>query len=147
VELIDEKEVEIPVIAGQIPANGNGGAEGEAAAEDVLVFTAASTCPEQGWRRLAGESSAWVVLANANDLDSLRSTRADLQFIKTLGDVPCVIATYVSMADDELSHKQIAKTLGLDAGTPVMACQLRDRESVTDVVRAALELAAARAAG
>ena len=147
VELIDEKEVEIPVVAGQLPANGNGGGESAAAGEDVLVFTAASTCPELGWRRLAGESSAWVVLANANDLDSLRSTRADLQFIRTLGDVPCVVATYVSMADDELSQKQIAKTLGLGTGTPVMACQLRDRESVTDVVRAALELAAARAAG
>jgi hypothetical protein len=144
VELIDEKEVEIPVVAGQLPANGNG--EGGAAGEDVLVFTAASTCPELGWRRLAGESSAWVVLANANDLDSLRSTRADLQFIKTLGDVPYVVATYVSMADDELSQRQVAKTLGLDAGTPVMACQLRDRESVTHVVRAALELADARAA-
>ena len=147
VELIDEKEVEIPVVAGQLPANGHGGGEGESAAEDVLVFTAASTCPEQGWRRLAGESSAWVVLANANDLDSLRSTRADLQFIKTLGDVPYVVATYVSMADDELSQKQVARTLGLDAGTPVMACQLRDRGSVTDVVHAALELAAARDAG
>jgi hypothetical protein len=55
-----------------------------------------------------------------------------------------VIATYVSMADDELSQKQIAKTLGLDAGTPVMPCHLRDRESVTDVVRRALELAATR---
>ena len=78
------------MVAGQLPASGNGGGEGAAAAEAVLVFTAASTCPESGWRRLAGESSAWVVLANANDLDSLRSTRADLQFIKTLGDVPCV---------------------------------------------------------
>ncbi|HEX5642162.1 MAG TPA: DUF4388 domain-containing protein [Thermoleophilia bacterium] len=148
VELIDEKEVEIPVVAGQMPAqgNGHGGGEGEGAgpAEDVLVFTAASTCPEQGWRRLAGESSAWVVLANANDADSLRSTRADLQFIRTLDDVPYVVATYVSMADDELSPKQIARALGLDAGTPVLACQLRDRESVAGVVRAALDLAAAR---
>jgi hypothetical protein len=146
VEMIDEKEVEIPVVAGQIPANGNGRGEDEAA-EDVLVFTAASTCPEQGWRRLAGESSAWIVLANANDLDSLRTTRTDLQFIKALGDVPFVVATYVSMADDELSPKQIAKTLGLDASTPVVSCQLRDRASVTDVVHAALKLAAARAAG
>ena len=155
VEMIDEKEVEIPVVAGQLPANGNGNGngngggrgEGVAAAEDVLVFTAASTCPEQGWRRLAGESSAWVVLANANDLDSLRSTRTDLQFIKTLGDVPFVVATYVSMADDELSQKQVARTLGLDASTPVIACHLRDRDSVTEVVRAALGLVAARTTG
>lgn len=149
VEMIDEKEVEIPVVAGQLPANGDGrgGGEGAPAAEDVLVFTAAATCPEQGWRRLAGESSAWVVLANANDLDSLRSTRADLQFVKALGDVPCVVATYVSMADDELSQKQVVRTLGLDASTPVIPCHLRDRDSVTEVVRAALSLAAARGAG
>jgi hypothetical protein len=145
VELIDEKEVEIPVVAGQLAMNGNGhghgnGAEGEedSAAEDVLVFTAAASCPEQAWRRLAGESSAWVLLANANDVDSLRSTHADLQFLKDLGDVPYVVATYMSMAGEELSAKQIK--------TPVLQCQLRDRESVADVVRAALELAAARPA-
>ena len=143
VELIDEKEVEIPIVAGQLPANGNGNGDTEGVAdEDVLVFTAAASCPEQAWKRLAGESSAWVLLANANDRDSLRSTQADLEFVRRLGDVPLVIATYVSMADDELTPKQIAKALGLDATTPVMQCQLRDRESVTGVVRAALELAA-----
>jgi hypothetical protein len=149
VELIDEKEVEIPVVAGQLQLNGNGnGNDGEegAAAEDVLVFTAAASCPEQAWKRLAGESSAWVLLANANDVDSLRSTRADLQFLKDLGDVPYVVATYMSMAGEELGAKQVAKALGLAAGTPVLQCQLRDRASVADVVRAALELAAARSA-
>jgi hypothetical protein len=148
VELIDEKEVEIPVVAGQVPLNGRGGHGGEGAdgaAEDVLVFTAASTCPEQAWKRLAGESSAWVLLANANDVDSLRSTRADLQFLKGLGDVPYVVATYMSMAGEELTHKQIVKALGLDAATPLMHCQLRDRDSVAGVVRSALDLAASRA--
>jgi len=147
VELIDEKEVEIPIVAGQLSSgngNGNGGGEtGEDA--DVLVFTAASSCPEQAWKRLAGESSAWVLLANANDLDSLRSTKADLQFLKGLGDVPYVVATYMSMAGEELGQKQISKALGLDSATPVLQCQLRDRASVADVVRTALELAAARA--
>jgi hypothetical protein len=149
VELIDEKEVEIPVVAGQLLANGNGnGSGGEAAdggapAEDILVFTAASTCPEQAWRRLAGESSAWVLLANANDVDSLRSTQADLEFMKALGKVPFVVATYMSMAGEEMTAKQITKALGLDARTPVMPCHLRDRASVASVVRAALELAAA----
>jgi len=136
VELIDEKEIEIPVVAGQLPANGDGPAD-----DDVVVFTATSACPEQAWKRLAGESSAWVLLANANDSDSLRSTKADLEFVRSLGDVPLVVATYVSMADDELTVKQIVKALGLGAGTPVIPCHLRDRESVTGVVRAALELA------
>jgi hypothetical protein len=46
----------------------------------------------------------------------------------------------MSMADDELSTKQVAKALGIDASVPVIRCHLRDRESVTSVVRAALEL-------
>jgi len=144
VELIDEKEVEIPVVAGQLPAGGNGDG-GVGGGEDILVFTAASTCPEQAWKRLAGESSAWILLANANDADSLRSTSADLQFVRGLGKVPFVVATYMSMAGDEMTEKQIARALGLDARTPVLPCQLRDRESVASVVRAALELAAADA--
>ena len=153
VELIDDKEVEIPVVAGQLPLNGNRGSAGDggpAGSEDggdVLVFTAAAGSPEQAWRRLAGESSAWVLLANANDVDSLRSTRADLQFLKGLGGhVPCVVATYMSMAGEELGAKQIVKTLGLTSGTPVLRCHLRDRESVVGVVRAALDLVAARSA-
>ena len=60
--------------------------------------------------------------------------------MRSLGDVPLVVATYVSMADDELSSKQVAKVLGIDAEVPVMPCQLRDRESVIGVVRAALAL-------
>ena len=143
VELIDEKEVEIPVVAGQLPASGNGTRRRGAAAEDVLVFTAATTCPEQAWQRLGRRSSAWVLLANANDVDSLRSTRADLEFVKGLGKVPFVVATYMSMAGEEMSAKQIARALALDARTPVLPCHLRDRESVASVVRTALELAAA----
>jgi Domain of unknown function (DUF4388) len=143
VELIDEKEIEIPVVAGQLPASGNGDGGGGGGGEDILVFTAASTCPEQAWRRLAGESSAWVLLANANDADSLRSTRADLAFVRGLGKVPYVIATYMSMAGEEMTAKQITRALGLDQRTPVLSCQLRDRESVASVVRAALELVAA----
>jgi len=139
VELIDEKEIEIPVVAGQLPVSNGDGMEG-IAPEDVLVFTASASSPEQAWARLAGESSAWILLANANDADSLRSTLADLEFVRSLGDVPMVVATYTSMADEELSAKQIAKALGIDAKVPVISCHLRDRESVTGVVRAALEL-------
>ncbi|MFA4965826.1 MAG: DUF4388 domain-containing protein [Thermoleophilia bacterium] len=139
VELIDEKEVEIPVVAGQLVFGGGDGEGGEAAAE-VLVFTAAASAPEQVWRRLGGESSAWVLLANANDADSLRSTRADLEFVRSLGDTPLVVATYVSMAGDEMSSAQVAKHLGLHRDVRVLPCQLRDRDSVTAVVTAALEL-------
>jgi hypothetical protein len=46
----------------------------------------------------------------------------------------------VSMADDELSPRQVAKALGVDASVAVIPCHLRDRDSVTGVVKAALEL-------
>jgi len=46
VELIDEKEVEIPVVAGQLPLSNGDGEEATAAAE-VVVFTAASSSPSR----------------------------------------------------------------------------------------------------
>jgi hypothetical protein len=138
VELIDEKEIEIPVVAGHVPA----GEEDASPGTEVLVFTAAASAPEQAWRRLAGDSSAWVLLANANDEDSLRATRADLAFVRALGDVPMVVATYVSMADDAVPTKTVQRILGLDGKVPVLPCHLRDRESVSAVLRAALGHAA-----
>jgi hypothetical protein len=148
VELIDDQEVEIPVIAGQLYLGPEPGAEPEASelavnTEDVVVFTAAASSPESAWRRLGGESSAWVILANANDLDSVRAARKDLAFVRSLGDVPLVVATYMSMPGDELTAKQITKALGVDSSVPVLPCHLRDRESVFAVVRTALDLAQA----
>jgi hypothetical protein len=145
VEIIDEKEVEIPIIAGMVPlATGNGAeASDEHAAggdSEVLVFTASASSPDQAWKRLGGDSSAFVILANANDVDSLRSTRRDLEFVRSLGEVPTVVATYVSMGDDAVSSEQVAKTLGLNGSTPIVSCQLRDRDAVLAVVAKALEL-------
>jgi Domain of unknown function (DUF4388) len=143
VELVDEKEIEIPVVAGHVPAIADADDLEEArteAGEDVLVFTAAASSPDKAWQRLAGDSSAWVLLVNANDEDSLRAARQDLAFVRSLGEVPLVVATYVSMADDGASPKQVQKILGLDGAVPVMPCHLRDRDSVSAVVRRALTM-------
>ena len=139
VEIIDDKEIEIPVIAGMVPLAAG---VGKGAGDDALVFTASAASPDKAWKRLGGESSAFVILANANDVDSLRATRRDLEFVRSLGDVPTVIATYVSMGDDAVSVERVAKTLGLNGTTPVVACHLRDRDSVLAVVAKALELVA-----
>jgi len=104
------------------------------------VFTASASSPEQAWKRLGGESSAFVILANANDVDSLRATRRDLDFVHALGDVPTVLATYVSMGDECVPAKQVAKTLGINGDVPVLPCRLRDRDSVMAVVKQALAL-------
>jgi len=139
VELIDDKETEIPIVAG-IVTLGAAGDDGDEA--ETLVFTASASSPDQAWRRLGDETSAFVILANANDVDSLRATRRDLEFVRGLGDIPTVLAAYVSMGDDGVTAEQVVKALGLNGSIPVMPCQLRDRDSVTAVVARALELAA-----
>ncbi len=145
VEIIDDKEVEIPIVAGMVPLTTGAGkaASDEHAAggeSEALVFTASASSPEQAWKRLGGDSSAFVLLANANDVDSLRATRRDLEFVRGLGDVPTVLATYVSMGDDPVAVDEVAKALGLNGSTPIVSCQLRDRDSVLAVVARALEL-------
>jgi hypothetical protein len=54
--------------------------------------------------------------------------------------MPIVVATYVSMDEDSLNPAAVAKTLGLTDDIPVMACTLRDRDSVEAVVKKAIEL-------
>jgi len=145
VEIIDDKEVEIPIVAGTVTLvtdAGNAASEQRAAGgeSEALVFTASASSPEQVWKRLGGDTSVFVLLANANDLDSLRATRRDLDFVRSLGGVPTVLATYVSLGDDPVAMDEVAKALGLNGSTPILSCQLRDRDSVLAVVTKALEL-------
>jgi hypothetical protein len=133
VEIIDDKEVEIAVLAGRMALDGGPDEEG------ILVFTAPASASDEAWLRVAGQADAWVVLANANDIDSLRSTRLDLEFVRGLGRLPLVVGSYVSMADEEFSSARVAEILGLGADVPVIPFHLRDRESVVAVVRGVLQ--------
>ncbi len=134
VELIDEKEVEIPVLIGKT--------EPDDGPEEVLVFTAPATASDEAWLRVAEGTSGWIVLANANDLNSLRATRLDLDFVRRFGGVPLVVGSYVSVADEELSAEDVGMILGLDAGVPVVPCNLRDRASVLAVLSRVVQMAA-----
>jgi hypothetical protein len=133
VEIIDDKEVQIPMLAGRVSREGNVDEDG------ALIFTAPASASYEVWMRVAGQSTAWIVLANANDSDSLRSTRLDLEFVRGLRGVPFVVGTYVSMADEEFSRDQVAAILGLDASVPVIPFHLRDRDSAVAVVRSILQ--------
>jgi signal recognition particle receptor subunit beta len=137
IELIDEKEIEIPIHAATFGPNGDG--EGQ----ETLVFTTSVGAPEQAWRRLASEGSAFVVLVNANSTDSLRASARDFEFLRSLGDPPLVVATYVSMAEDAVEPETVRKALGLGKKTLVLPCSLRDRGSVSEVVAAAVRQLAA----
>jgi hypothetical protein len=142
IELIDEREVEVPMVAATYTPNGAAADDQMPAANggEALVFTAAVSSPEEIWRRFAEQSSAFIVLANANSTDSLKSSVRDLNFVRKLGDLPIVVASYVSMDDDSLDPAAVAKALGLPEQIPVLTCSLRERDSVEAVVKKALEL-------
>ena len=143
VELVDDREIEIPMVAATYMPDGvvaddydaPRGKDGTA-----LVLTATVSSPEEIWRRFAEQSSAFIVLANANSIDSLKASVRDLGFVRKLGAMPIVVATYVSMDEDSLNPAAVAKTLGLTDDIPVMPCSLRDRDSVEAVVKKAIEL-------
>jgi hypothetical protein len=138
VELIDEKEVEVPIVAGSLPA-----AEAEAESlesVDVLVYTSIAAVPDAIWRRVARDASAFVVLVNANDADSLRNARRDIEFVQGFDSVPTVVATYTSMSADAVEPDVVKATLGTPGSIPIVPCSLRDRDSVVGVVRTAVQL-------
>jgi len=141
VELIDDREIEVPMFAATWSGNGARHDDDSPAVDgETLVVTAAVSSPEEVWRRFAEQSTAFIVLANANSLDSLKASVRDLGFVRKLGEMPIVVATYVSMEEDSLEPKTVAKTLGLSDSIPVLSCVLRDRASVEAVVRRAIEL-------
>jgi hypothetical protein len=140
VELIDEKEVEVPIVAGSLAATEEGTAAELDEAVDVLVYTSVGSLPGPAWERVARDASVFLVLVNANDADSLRTARHDIDFVKGYDGTPFAIATYTSMGGDAVEPDAIRRALGVDDGVPVAACSLRDRASVVGIVRMAVEL-------
>ena len=74
--------------------------------------------------------------------DTAKLSVRDLNFVRKLGTMPIVVATYVSMEEDSLDPAAVAKAMNLADGIPILTCGLRDRESVEAVVKKALELIA-----
>ena len=142
IEMIEEREIEIPMVAATYAMDGADEDTDVATpgAGETLIYTASVSAPEQAWERLAGQSSAFIVLANANSLDSLKAAVRDLAFVRKLGELPIVVATYVSMEEETLDPKAVAKTLGHAGSLPVVECNLREKASVEAVVKKALEL-------
>jgi hypothetical protein len=140
VEMIDDKEVEVPILAAVHKPQSATDDIDPSSADETIVFTAAVSSPEEAWRRLAKQCAAFIVLANANSVESLRASVRDLTFVHQITDAPVVVATYVSMDEDSLDAAAVAKTLRLADSIPVLQCDLRDRESVVAVLEAAVEL-------
>jgi hypothetical protein len=134
VEIIADEEVDIPIVAGCVPKP-----DRETADDNIFVFSVAASAPEAALKRLAGGASAWVLLADACDPDSVAALRAEIDLIASLGAPPTVVATYSSAFGQGLSPQQVAEALGLGPDIPVVPCRLRDRDAVMAVVDAVVQ--------
>lgn len=103
------------------------------------MFTVAAAAPPSALIRLAGQSSAWIVLVDARDEDAASASRGDVEFAGSLGSVPMVVAAYEPVAGRGLRPERLSEVLGLDLDTPVVPCRLRDADSALDVLDAAVE--------
>lgn len=131
VEMIDDHEVEIPIVAGRVRV-GIGDDDGTG----ILVFSVAASAPQSAVGRFAGPSSAWILLADVHDEASVRAMREHVDFVQSLGSAPFVVAAYAPIVGEGLSPEQVAAILELDAAIPVIPCRLRDTESVSRVIMA-----------
>lgn len=130
IESIDDEEVEVHIAAG-VREDEDGGA--------LLYFCEAHT-PPSVIRRMAFETSGFIVLVNINSRDSVHVARADVALMEEIGDKPWVVATYASLVDEKVNEQQVRDLLQLPSRVPVVNCNLRDPEETSTVVGALMRL-------
>lgn len=118
-EHIEDEEVEVRVEAG-VRDRGPAGS--------CLIYTPDSRTPAEVLRRLAFETSGFVLLVNINSRDSVVASRADAALMKEIADRPYLVATYASLADERIEEEHVRELLSLPESVPVVNCGLRDPE-------------------
>ncbi|MCZ7665048.1 MAG: DUF4388 domain-containing protein [Thermoleophilia bacterium] len=129
-EEIEGEEVELHLSAGVREHDGQG----------LLIYAPESRMPKTIWRRMALETSGFVLLVNINSSDSVVVSRDDVALMTEIGDRPYVVATYASMADEKIEEHQVRELLELPGTVPVVHCGLRDPAAVDAVIGALLRL-------
>jgi hypothetical protein len=130
VETIGEDELEVHISAG-VREDDQGG---------TLVYLCESRTPLQVIRRMALETSGFVLLVNINSVDAVQASRPDVSLLQDMGDRPFVVATYASLADEKVTEEQVRQILQLPPRVPVLNCDLRDPEETGAVVQALVSL-------
>jgi hypothetical protein len=131
IELLEDEEVEVRISAGVREADDEDG---------LLIYAVEARTPSSIIRRMALETSGFVVLVNINSRDSVVISRADIALMETIHDRPYVVATYASLADEKVSEQQVRDLLELRDRIPVLPCSLRNIEQTAAVMRAVREL-------
>ena len=142
--VVDEEEVEVPIIAVTLPAApeatpqvGRAESGGESGLE-TLVLTMAEGTPEAAWQQLAARCAAGILLVNANSVESARASTADLAAARAVGPLPFVLVTYVSVVEEGLPAQAVSEALRLDEAVPMLSCELRSHQDVMAALQAAL---------
>jgi hypothetical protein len=131
VETLEDEDVEVRIVAGVREAPGE---------ETLLVYAVESRTPESVVRRMALETSGFIVLVNINSTDSIVVSRADIALMEEIHERPYVVAAYSSLVDEKIGMERVRELLDLRERVPVIPCQLRNPEQGTAVIRALLEL-------
>lgn len=125
-EMVNEEEVEVRMSA----------AIREEESDSSLVYFCESRTPASVIRRMALETSAFVVLVNINSSDSVIASRRDVALMREIGDRPWVVAAYASMVDEKITEEQVRTILELSDKVPVVPCNIRDPAETSAVMAA-----------
>lgn len=126
VETLDEEEVQVRIHAGVREDDSGSG----------LLYCCESRAPSQVVKRMALETSGFVLLVNINSRDSVVVSRHDVALMEQIADKPYVVALYASLIDEKVTEEMVRDLLPLRDRVPVVSCNLRDPEETTAVLDA-----------
>lgn len=126
IETIDDEPVEVRISAGVRDAEEGG----------ALLYFCENRTPVSIVKRMALETSGYIVLVNINSRDAVMASRTDIALMGDIGDRPYVVAAYASLVDEVVSADQVRTLLELPDRVPVLMTGLREPEETAAVVSA-----------
>jgi hypothetical protein len=130
IENIDDEPVEVRISAGVRDAE-----DGSA-----LIYFCENRTPTSIIKRMALETSGYVVLVNINSRDAVVASRPDIALMAEIADRPYVVAAYASLADEIVSTDEVRRLLELPDRVPVLVTGLREPEETAAVIVALIDL-------
>jgi hypothetical protein len=130
IENIDDEPVEVRISAGVRDAE-----DGSA-----LIYFCENRTPISIVKRMALETSGYIVLVNINSRDAVVASRPDIALMAEIGDRPYVVAAYASLADEIVSADEVRRLLELPDRVPVLVTGLREPEETAAVIVALIDV-------
>src|SRR5680860_1432639 len=130
-ENVKDKEVEVKISAAVREEDGEDG---------VLMYSTEARTPRTVVKRMALETSGYIVLVNRNSSDSVIASGPDIELMRSIGDRPYVVVSYASMEDEKVEEAQVRELLALGDRVPIREISLRDSAQVGSAVDTLLKM-------